>query len=172
MNGVSRRRRGLLYIGSISVIFVMFMSVGIFRIFPVFPGYHEIIYSSPGSSIIISSGAWSAKPFTIDGDHKGWGILVEGVLLSHNFKVDQIVLEFGYAPLSLTNFMALNDTEKRDAFWGFSSGVTMDQSGTEYSTGFPGIGSIGEYVWAIRFIDLDNNSTVFETNFAVSLFTM
>ncbi len=140
--------------------------------FPVFPGYKEVIYSSSGESITINSGEWFAKPFTIDSDHIDWGVGAEGVLLSHNYNVDNLRLEFGYAPISLTEFMSLNDTEKMDSFRGFGGGGGWGPSGTEYATGHFGVGPIGEYVWAIRWIDLDDNSTVFQTDFDISLSTM
>jgi hypothetical protein len=165
----SHRRRGLFFIGFISVLILILLVPSIFMMSTLFLRPPEVIYSNPGESMTISNGEWFAKGFIIDDDHSDCGVGVDGVLFSHNFKVDNIVLEFGYAPLSLTSFMSLNETEKRDSFWGFSSGGSMSQSGTEYSREYPGVGPLGEYVWAIRFIDLDNNSTVFETTFAVSL---
>ncbi len=131
-----------------------------------------VIFSSPGESITIGSGEWFAKSFIIDDSNRDCGVGVDGVLISHNKNVDNIILEFGYAPLSLTSFMSLNDTEKMDSFWGYGGGGGWDPTGTKYTSGYHGVGSIGEYVWAIRFTNLDDNSTVFETNFEVSLFPM
>jgi len=148
------------------------VSVAIVRMFPVFPGYKEVIYSSPGESIPMNSGEWFAKPFTIDSDHTDFGVGVEGVLLSHNYNVDKIRIEFGYAPLSLTSFTELNDTEKRQSFWGFSSWGGWGESGIDYSSGYFPLGTVGEYVWAIRFIDEKNNSTVIETDFVITISPM
>ena len=172
MKEASHRRQGLLFIGFISVVILILIGPSIFMMFPIFPRQPEVIYSSPGDSITISNGEWFAKTFMIDDDHRDCGVGVDGVLFSHNKNVDNIVLEFGYAHLSLASFMSLNGTEKMDSFGGYGSGGGWDQSGTEYSSGHFGVNFIGEYVWAIRFIDSDNNSAVFETNFEVSLSSM
>ena len=63
-------------------------------------------------------------------------------------------------------------SEKMDSFWGFGGGGGWSPSGTKYSCGYHLVGPIGEYVWAIRLIDLDDNSTVFQTDFDISLSTM
>ncbi len=172
MKEASHRRRGLLFIGFISVVILILLVPSIFMMFPLFLRPPEVIYSSPGESMTINNGEWFAKAFIIDDDHRDCGVGVDGVLFSHNFKVDNIILEFGYAPLSFTSFMSLNETEKRDSFWGFYSGGSMSQSGIEYSREYPGVGPLGEYVWAIRFIDLDDNSTIFVTSFDISLSPM
>ena len=131
-----------------------------------------VIYSSPGESITIGNGEWFAKSFVIDDNLGDSGVGVDGVLFSHNKNVDNIILEFGYAHLSLTSFMSLNDTEKMDIFEGYGGGGGWDQSGTGYSSGHYSVDFIGEYVWAIRFTNLDDSSAVFETNFDVSLVPM
>ena len=169
MEETSHRRPRLLYIGIISVVILILVGPSIFMMVLWQP---VVIFSSPGESLTIGNGEWFAKSFTIDDDIMHYGVGVDGVLFNHNINVDNIYLEFGYAPLSLTSFMSLNDTEKMDSFWGYGGGGGWDQSGMGYSSGHFGVNGIGEYVWAIRFIDLDNNSTVFETNFEISLIVM
>jgi len=171
MDTTSYRRR-VLCIGAIAVIGMIFVGMGVLRMTSLFPGYNEIIYSTPGESMTFQSGEWFAKSFIIDSDHIGWGVGVEGVLSSHHTNIDDITLEFGYAPISLTEFMTLNDTEKRESFWGSTNGFGWYQPGIQYSTGHIGVGPAGSYVWAIRFIDLDDNSTIFATSFDISLTPM
>jgi hypothetical protein len=160
------RRKTVLLIGSALIVTLVLIAPSIFMVFQRPP---EVIYSSPGYSITLGNGEWFANSFIIDDARKDCGVGVDGVLFNHNNNVENFVLEFGFAPLSLTDFQALNDTEKRDSFWGFSSGSGLIQSGSEYSIKYPNVGPLGEYIWAIRFIDYDNNLTVFETDFVVSL---
>ncbi len=166
MNNAPHKRKIVLLIGSFLVVTLILVSPSIFMVFQRPP---EVIYSSPGSSITLGNGEWFANSFIINDARRDCGISIDGVIVNHNINVEDFVLEFGYAPLSLTDFIALNDTEKRDSFWGFSSGGGLILSGSEYSINYPNVGPLGEYVWALRFIDYDNNLTVFETDFVVSL---
>lgn len=167
----SHRRQGLLFIGFVLVAILILAGPSLFTMFPTLPGQPEVIYTSPGDNFTISNGKWFARTFVIDDAHQECGIGVDGDLFSHSNNEDNIMLEFGYAHLSLTSFMSLNDTEKIESFEGYC-GSGWDLSGTQYSTGYLGIGLAGEYVWAIRFIDLDDSSAVFETSFEVSLIPM
>lgn len=134
-----------------------------------YPEQPEVIYSSPGESISLNSGEWYARTFLIDDSREDCGIGVEGYLFSHNNNEDNIRLDFGFARMSLTSFMSLNDNEKIGSFDGYCGGAGWGPIGTGYSTGYLGVGLVGQYVWAIRFTDLDNSSAVFETRFEVSL---
>lgn len=165
----TQRRRGLLLIGFISVAILILVGPNLFTIFTTFPGQKEVIYSSPGESISLSNGEWFARAFMIDDNHGEIGVGVEGVLFSHNKNEDNIVLEFGYAYMSLTSFMSLNDTEMMDSFEGYGSGGSWGPLGTEYASGYFSVDFVGEYVWAIRFIDSENSSAVFETDFEICL---
>lgn len=169
MGEASHRRQGLLFIGFIAVALLILVGPNLFTMFPIFPGPPEVIYSSPGESVSISNGEWFARTFVIDDDHGDCGVGVDGVLFSHNKNEDNIILEFGYAHMSLSSFMSLNDTEIIDSFEGYGSGGGWGPLGTEYTSGHFHVDFVGVYVWAIRFIDLGNSSAVFQTSFEVSL---
>ncbi|KXH72012.1 MAG: hypothetical protein AM326_11345 [Candidatus Thorarchaeota archaeon SMTZ-45] len=162
----TKRRRILFSIGVLSVLFLILVGPSII---PMYLGQREIIYSSPGESISLSNGEWFCREFIIDDDHLEYGVGVEGVLFSHNKNEDNFILEFGYAHMTLTSFMSLNDSDKIDSFEGYGSGGGWDLTGTEYSTGYFGVSFIGAYIWALRFIDLDTGSAVFQTQFEVCL---
>ena len=143
MEEASHRRPRLLYIGIISAVILILVGPSIFLMVLWQP---VVIFSSPGESITIGSGEWFAKSFAIDDNLGDCGVGVDGVLFSHNKNVDNIKLEFGYAHLSLTSFMLLNDTEKMDSFEGYGGGGGWDLSGTGYSSGHFSVDFIGEYV--------------------------
>ena len=168
----TERRRGLLLIGLFSVTFLILLGPSIITMFPMFPGQKEVIYSSPGESVSINNEEWFGRAFTIDDEHREYGVGVDGVLFSHNMNEDNIVLEFGYANMLLASFMSLNDTEKIDSFEGYGSGGGWGPLGTEYTSGYFGVDFVGTYIWAIRFIDLENSSAVFETDFEICLHPM
>ena len=175
MEETTHRRRVLFLIGLFSVLFLILVGPSIITMFTMLPGQKEVIYASPGESISISNNEWYGKTFIIDDENKEYSVGVKGVLFSHRKNEDNIILEFGYAHMSLSSFMSLNDTEKIDSFEGYGSGGGWDSSGTEYSSGYfhvdSGYFGVGEYIWAIRFTDLGNSSAVFHTDFEVLLQT-
>lgn len=165
----TRRRQILLPIGFFSVIFLLLVGPSIIAMYTMVPRQKEVIFRSPGESISISNDEWFCRAFLIDDDYNEYMVGVEGVLFSHNKNEDDIKLEFGFAHMSLTSFLSLSDSEKIDSFEGFGSGGGWDSTGTEYVSGYLGVGLVGEYVWAIRFIDINNSSAVFQTDFEVIL---
>ncbi len=168
MEETTHRRRVLFLIGLFSVLFLILVGPSIITMFTMLPGQKEVIYASPGESISINNNGWYGKMFMIDDENREYSVGVEGVLFSHSKNEDNIRLDFGYAHMSLSSFMSLNDTEKRDSFDGYGSGMGWGPTGTEYSSGYFGV---GEYIWAIRFTDLGNSSAVFHTDFEVLLQT-
>lgn len=168
----ARRRQNLLLIGFFSVLFLLLVGPSIIAMYTMVPRQKEVIFRSPGDSISINNGEWFCMPFMIDDDQNEYMVGVEGVLFSHNKNDDDIKLEFGFAHMSLTSFMSLSDSDMIDSFEGYGSGGGWDSTGTEYASGYFGVSLVGEYVWAIRFIDQNNSSAVFQTDFEVILQTM
>ncbi len=168
MEGTTQRRV-LLLVGFFLVLFLILVGPSIIPMFPTFPGQKEVIYSSPGESISLNNGEWFCREFVIDDDHRDYGVGVEGVLFSHNKNEDNIILEFGHAHMSFYSFMALNESDKIDSFEGYGSGGAWGPTGTEYTSGYSGVNFVGIYIWAVRFIDLNNSSAVFQTDFEVRL---
>lgn len=168
MEGTTQRRV-LFLVGFFLVLFLILVSPSIIPMLPIFPGQKEVIYSSPGESISLSNEEWFCRVFVIDDDHRDYGVGIEGVLFSHNKNEDNIILEFGHAHMSFYNFMALNDADKIDSFESYGSGGGWGPIGTEYTSGYSSVNFVGVYVWAVRFIDLNNSSAVFQTDFEVCL---
>lgn len=165
----TRRKQVLSLIGFFLVLFLILVGPSIITMYTMYPGQKEVIYASPGGSVSLSNGEWFGRAFIIEDDQREHLVGVEGVLFSHNKNEDDILLEFGFAHVSLSSFMSLDDSEKIDSFEGYGSGGGWDSTGTEYTSGYFGVSLLGEYVWAIRFIDRNNSTAVFLIDFEVCL---
>lgn len=165
----ARKRQVSLFLGFLSILFLILVGPSIIALYTGFPDQKEIIYASPGEGVSLSNGEWFGKAFIIEEDQREHMVGVEGVLFSHNKNEDDILLEFGFAHMSLSSFLSLDDPDKIDSFEGYGSGGGWDLTGTEYVSGYFGVSFAGEYVWAIRFIDQNNSSAVFLTAFEVCL---
>ena len=167
-----QKKHVLLLVGLFSILFLLIVGPSLIAMYTMFPKQKDVIFSSPGESISIDNGEWFCREFIVDDDNKEYMVGVEGVLFSHNKNEDNIILEFGHAHMSLTSFLAIDDSNKIDSFEGYGSGGGWDSTGTEYSSGYLGISFAGVHVWAVRFIDQDNSSAVFLTDFEIYLLQM
>ncbi len=114
----------------------------------------QVVYESPAGGEMVEVGQqWLCGEFFGVDAPDNVEILVgcQGEILSGGGDLDYITVNFDHRPMSLDEFLHLNDTEVEDMFGRGESG-THGTTGT-FGCGWGSIGTV-QYTWALRFLDV------------------
>jgi len=115
----------------------------------------QVVYESPAGGEMAEIGQqWLYGEFfgVSPPDNVHLAVGCQGVILSGGGDLDYITVNFEHRPMSLDEFLHLNDTEVEDLFG-------CGESGTHGTTGTFGCGWGGpihavQYIWVLRFLDV------------------
>ncbi len=114
----------------------------------------QVVYESPAGGEIVEIGQqWlSGEFFGVDApDNVDILVGCQGTILSGGGNLDSITVNFDHRPMTLDEFLHLNDTEIEDMFGRGESG-THGTTGT-FGCGWGSIHAV-QYTWALRFLDV------------------
>ncbi|MCK4244674.1 MAG: hypothetical protein KAX20_03515 [Candidatus Omnitrophica bacterium] len=114
----------------------------------------QVVYESPAGGEMVEIGQqWlSGEFFGVDApDNVDILVGCQGTILSGGGNLDSITVNFDHRPMTLDEFLHLNDTEIEDMFGRGESG-THGTTGT-FGCGWGSIHAV-QYTWALRFLDV------------------
>lgn len=128
----------------------------------------RIIYQTPPNGLLVDCGQWLYGEVVISSPLPGFKKMYSYELEIHEWNVlkDEMLFSRAFQPITLEEFLGMNDTERFEA--GFAGGQGIERTRSFYDVGRRGLsGMWGTHVWAARFVDREHN--VIPGSFKISL---
>jgi hypothetical protein len=162
------RSRVILGLLVISILFLPFLYVDYISV----PdnSTDRTIYQPPPGGISVECGEWLYGEVVIPQPPPGFNKMYEYELEIHEWNVlmDEMMFSRSFQPITLEEFLEMNDTERFKV--GFGGGQGIERSRSFYSVGKRGLsGWWGTHVWAARFVDREYNVVPGSFKFSLTL---
>ena len=128
----------------------------------------RIIYQTPPNGITVECGQWLYGEAIIPQPPSGYNWMYTCDLKIHEWDVllDEMLFSRNIRPVTLEEFLGMNDTERFEA--GFGGGQGIERTRSSYIGGRHGLSNEwGTQLWAARFVDRAYN--VVPGSFRISL---
>ncbi|MHA2141218.1 MAG: hypothetical protein ACXADF_08015 [Candidatus Thorarchaeota archaeon] len=151
------------------ILCILFIPILYFRYLDVSETSEErTIYQTPPNGIIVECGQWLYGEAIIPQPPSGfnWMYICDLEIHEWNVLLDEMLFSRNILPVTLEEFLEMNDTERFEA--GFGGGQGLERTRSSYTGGKHGLSNEwGTQVWAARFVDRDYN--VVSGSFRISL---